>query len=381
MINLALVPLRGGSKSIRKKNIKMIAGKPLCAWSLEAAAKAGIFKRIVVSTESDEIAAVVCDLNLGVEILRRPACLATDEASTEAVMLHAASCCHFEILTTIQATSPLVRAEDFTEAWNKFRSEELDSLLTAVRVKRFFWTPEGPLNYDPLHRPRRQEFEGVLMENGAFYMTRRNILEQYRCRLGGKIGIYEMADETAVEIDEPKDWDLVENILRLRNSKSISTRLKDIRLLAFDCDGVLTDGGMYYAENGEELKKFNTRDGQGLELIRNAGVKSALITRENSQAVRRRADKLKIDDLFLGVKDKKRAMQQLVDKYSLEPEHIAYIGDDIGDIPAMEIAGVSFAVSDAVDTVKKQADFLLAAKGGQGAVRELCEHILHSKID
>lgn len=375
-MNLALIPLRGGSKSIPKKNIKEIAGKPLCAWALEAACKSEVFAKTVVSTDCDEIADVVNALGLPVEILKRPEHLATDEASTESVMLHAAENYHFDTLTTIQATSPMVTADDFINAFKKYKTEALDSLLTAVNVKRFFWTPDGsPINYDPVNRPRRQDFQGVFMENGAFYITGRVILNKYKCRLGGKIGIYEMPEETAMEIDEPDDWQAVEALLKKRSDATIAERLKDIKLLAFDCDGVLTDAGMYYGESGEEFKKFNTRDGQGIELIRKKGIKTALITGENSMAAKRRAEKLKIDEVFLGIKDKSGPMKQLMDKYKLKPEDIAYIGDDIGDLPAMEMAGVTFAVQDAVGVVKEKVDFVLNTTGGRSAVREVCDLI------
>ena len=96
----------------------------------------------------------------------------------------------------------------------RFERDRLDSLLSAVRTKRFFWQDDAsPINYDPLHRPRRQDFAGTLMENGAFYITRRTILEQYRCRLGGRIGIHEMPERNALEIDEPEDWARVEALL------------------------------------------------------------------------------------------------------------------------------------------------------------------------
>jgi CMP-N-acetylneuraminic acid synthetase len=96
----------------------------------------------------------------------------------------------------------------------RFESQKFNSMLSAVRVKRFFWNDNGtPVNYDPLSRPRRQDFSGTLMENGAFYITRRDALDEYQCRLGGRIGVYEMANETALEIDEPEDWDQVEKLL------------------------------------------------------------------------------------------------------------------------------------------------------------------------
>jgi len=217
MINFALVPLRGGSKSIPKKNIKHIAGKSLCAWVLEAAANCSSIKTVYVSTDSKEIADVIQGLGLEVQVIMRPAEFATDAASTESVMLHFMSEVDFDVLVTIQATSPLLEARDLDQALIQFHEHKLDSMLSAVRTKRFFWHDDGTaINYDPLHRPRRQEFRGTLMENGAFYITRREILERHQCRLGGKIGIYEMDESTALEIDEPDDWDRVEQLLLRR---------------------------------------------------------------------------------------------------------------------------------------------------------------------
>ena len=377
-MNLALIPLRGGSKSIPHKNIKPIAGKPLCAWVLEAAREANIFDQIAVSTDSDQIAGVVTSLDLGIEILKRPEHLATDQASTESVMLHAAECYSFKSITTIQATSPLVRADDFIEAHHKFNNEGFDSLLSAVRIKKFFWHADGTaINYDPALRPRRQDFRGMLMENGAFYITSRDLLEQYKCRLGGRIGIYEMPAETATELDEPADWQIVEALLNKKKESAVCKNLNEVKLLAFDCDGVLTDAGMYYSESGEELKKFNARDGQGLALIRNRGIKTALITGENSLAVQRRAEKLKIDNVYLGVKDKGVIIDQLLEKYRIKNNDVVYLADDIGDLPAMERAGSSFAVNDAVKAVKNKADFILSKNGGEGALRELCDLIIN----
>ncbi len=377
---VALIPLRGGSKSIHNKNIKPIAGKPLCAWVLQAAINAKVFDNIYVSTESDEIASVVNALGLSVEIVKRPAELATDTATTESVMLHLLEKVDFDILATIQATSPLVEAEDFINALHKFKAEELDSLLTGVRLRRFFWSPEGePLNYKPEKRPLRQNFAGTIMENGAFYLTSRTVLSKYRSRLGGKVGIHEMNEDTLVELDEPEDWPVVETLLRKRIQAKISENLKMIKLLVMDCDGVLTDGSMYYSDAGEELKKFNTRDGQGLALLRDKGLKTAIITGEESEAVKRRAEKLKIDHLFSGVSDKAVPMRKLLDRFNLNPEEVAYIGDDLNDIPAMEIAGIAFAVVDACRLVNESADYVLASAGGMGAVREVCELILGSK--
>lgn len=217
MTTVALIPLRGGSKSIPRKNIKPLAGKPLAAWVLQAATLSKEIDRVYVSTDDEEIALVIQQLDIGVGIIERPPEYATDTASTESVMMHFMDCCSFEHLVTIQATSPLLTNDALDSAIGQFRSQSLNSMLSAVRTKRFFWNDDGtPLNYDPSMRPRRQDFQGTLMENGAFYITERHILEQFQCRLGGKIGIYEMDESTALEIDEPEDWIQVEQLLLAR---------------------------------------------------------------------------------------------------------------------------------------------------------------------
>jgi CMP-N-acetylneuraminic acid synthetase len=218
MIVACLLPLRGGSKSIPKKNIRSIAGKPLAAWTLSAAMSAKLIHEVHISTEAKEIAAVARKLEPSVNIRPRPAELATDEASTESVMLHFMSEVEFDVLVTVQATSPLLTSQDLDRAITQFHAQGSDSMLSATRTKRFFWNDDGtPINYDPLSRQRRQDFRGTLMENGAFYITKREILQRYRCRLGGKIGIYEMDESSAVELDEPADWERVERLLLARD--------------------------------------------------------------------------------------------------------------------------------------------------------------------
>jgi len=211
---VALIPLRGGSKSIPMKNIRTLEGQPLCAWVLQAAAACPEIDAVYVSTDSDGIRQTVQSLGLGVQVIDRPAELAADEASTESVMLHFMEQVPFERLVTIQATSPLLTAQHLQQALGQFDQESCDSMLSAVRTKRFFWNDDAtPINYDPRHRPRRQEFAGTLMENGAFYITRRAVLQASGCRLGGRIGIFEMPEHTAVEIDEPADWEAVARLL------------------------------------------------------------------------------------------------------------------------------------------------------------------------
>ena len=215
MKNIALIPLRGGSKGIPKKNIKILNGKPLCAWTLEAACKASSIDDVYVSTDCEEIIKTVLSLNLDIKILKRPFELALDESSTESVILHFSDCVEFDRLITIQATSPLLKSLHLDEAMASFDLNNLDSLLSIRRLKQFLWNEDGtPLNYNPKIRPRRQDFSGQIVENGAFYISTRKQIEKTSCRIGGKVGFYEMTDTESIEIDNPLDFEFAATYLK-----------------------------------------------------------------------------------------------------------------------------------------------------------------------
>ncbi|MBR3898700.1 MAG: acylneuraminate cytidylyltransferase family protein [Elusimicrobiaceae bacterium] len=215
---LAFIPVRGGSKSIPLKNIKLLAGKPLVYWTAAAAAEAACVDKVVIATDSPEIKAAVQQFGIDkIEIYDRQACNAQDTSSTESVMLEyiaAAQVPAEDAFLLIQATSPLLKAKHIDEMFAKWQKEGADSALSCVRSKRFFWTEDGEsLNYDYRHRPRRQDFAGLMMENGACYMNSvKNILQDQN-RLSGKISVYEMPEYTAVEIDEPDDFLLIEKLM------------------------------------------------------------------------------------------------------------------------------------------------------------------------
>jgi YrbI family 3-deoxy-D-manno-octulosonate 8-phosphate phosphatase len=152
-----------------------------------------------------------------------------------------------------------------------------------------------------------------------------------------------------------------------------------VRLLCVDVDGVLTDAGMYYGPDGEVLKKFNTRDGLGLARVRAAGVAVAIISGEDSAIIHARAAKLKIDDVFSGVADKLAVIEDLCTRSQYELAEVAYIGDDLNDLAAMECVGLACAVADATDPVKAVAHYVTQRRGGDGAVREVCELIVASR--
>lgn len=380
MKTIALIPLRGGSKSIPKKNIKSIGGKPLCFWVIEAALQSEIFSQVIVSTDSFEIAGLIEQNFPQVTISIRPDALATDTASTESVMIYESNRTEYDVMCLIQATSPLTQAIDFQNGYKLFQEGGYDSLVTGVRQKRFFWDSQAnPINYNPLARPRRQDFEGWLMENGAFYFTKKSILDTFQCRLGGKIGTYEMSEEHATELDEPSDWLLLEQILLQRNQKPLQTALAQIKFVVTDVDGTLTDAGMYYTAQGDFMKKFNTRDAKGLELLRDTlGWQIMILTREDIEIVRARARKLKIEHCYTGVLDKVSFLKQFLTDNKLSWDNIAYFGDDVNDLEPMKLAGFSACPSNAEDDIKAVCHYIATEKGGEGAVRNIANHILKS---
>ena len=374
---LALVPLRGGSKSIPGKNIRLLGGVPLCAWVLRAATACNYIQETWVSTDSPQIAAVVSGLGLGVRILERPANLATDEASTESVMEHFAAEVGFDRLVTIQATSPLLEARHLSDGLEACIAGGFDSMLSGTRTRRFFWSLDGkPLNYDPASRPLRQKTQGCIMENGAFYITSRKVLEETGCRLGGRIGVYEMEEETGTELDEPADWAELERRIAQRRDLSLSARLAQIQVLALDVDGTLTDGAMWYGPAGELAKRFNTRDGFGLERLHQRGLLVWLLTGEDSPIVMARARKLGIRDVVMGARDKAAALRALCMTHGVEPSRVAYLGDDLNDLPCLEVAGFFACPADASPEVLARAHWVLRARGGHGAVREFSDELV-----
>lgn len=383
MKTIAFIPVRGGSKSIPLKNIKPFCGKPLVCWNIEALEKCSEVHEVVVATDSDEIWNTVEKRKYKkTRLYRRSPENANDTASTESVMLEYISHAKLEgdtIFMLVQATSPLTESRHFTEALQMYAEGDFDSIITCVRNYRFFWNEDGTsMNYDYMHRPRRQNFKGMLMENGAFYInTVRNILSNGN-RLSGKIGIYEMPEYTATEIDEPDDWTILENLMRkhVLADRQPSNRIK---LFLTDIDGTLTDGGMYYSEYGDELKKFNTRDGMGIALIRMAGIKVGIITSEDRELNLRRAEKLKVDFLRQGKLNggKLAVAEEIASEMGITLQNVAYIGDDVNCIELLSEVGLAACPSDANEKVKDiQGINIMERKGGEGCVREFIDNYI-----
>lgn len=377
----AFIPVRGGSKSIPLKNIKIFNGKPLVYWTIKAAQDCVGIDKIYIATDSEQIKACVSQFSFPkVEVISRSPDSATDTAATELAMLEFASKYDFDTIVLIQATSPLLTEKDLDRGMEVYREPGVDSVLSVVRQKRFCWGQSGegyvqPLNYDYRERPRRQEFEGFLVENGAFYITGRKGLLDSGCRLSGQIKAVEMSEDTYYEIDEPGDWLILEKLMRQRRIDKHGN-IPDIKMFLTDCDGCLTDGGMYYTESGDEFKKFNTKDGMAFELLKKRGIVTGIVTGENRSLVRKRAQKLQLDICESGIKDKLNCIQNLCREYGISMQNVLYIGDDINDREAIAAVGYGCCTADACDEVKAAADYISEKNGGDGVIREIAELFL-----
>jgi YrbI family 3-deoxy-D-manno-octulosonate 8-phosphate phosphatase len=161
--------------------------------------------------------------------------------------------------------------------------------------------------------------------------------------------------------------------------RSLTAVLKGIRLVASDVDGVLTDAGMYYSESGDELKKFNTRDGMGIKLLQRAGLITALITMEHTKLVTRRGEKLAIPEVHQGVTDKLARLREIAARHGLTLAQTAFIGDDVNDLEALKAVGFSASPADGMPAIREAVDYVCRKKGGEGAVREIADLILAAR--
>lgn len=378
--NVAFIPVRGGSKSIPLKNIRQMNGKPLVYWTIKAANECNEIDKIYVSTDSAEIKEVVESINFEkVIVIGRSEETAGDTASTESAMLEFADQYDFENVVLIQATSPLLKSEDLCRGFQAFECKGTDSVLSVVRQKRFVWKEmeDGTvkaINYNIFNRPRRQEFSGYLVENGAFYITSKEALLRSKNRISGCIRAIEMNTETYFEIDEPIDWTIVERLMKA--SDNTKKDFSHIKMFLTDCDGCLTDGGMYLTEKGDEVKKFNTKDGMGFKLLKERGILTGVITGESVELNRKRAEKLQLDFYEPGCIDKFKKICEICNDNKISLDDVVYVGDDINDLEAIEQVGFGCSVANGIEIVKKAAKYVTVSNGGNGAIREIIDLIL-----
>lgn len=222
-MNIAFIPVRGGSKSIPLKNIKIINKQPLVYWTAKSANEALCIDRVVIATDSEAIEAVVEAFNFPkLSVYKRNSQNAQDNSSTESVMLEYLEYANLDEndnLFLIQATSPLLKSTDIDGAYSKLIKSDASSIFTGVVEKQFKWLINSdkslrPVNYDYKNRPRRQNFEGLVAENGACYINSVGNIKRDKCRLSEKITFYPMPAYTLYELDEEEDWIIVETLMK-----------------------------------------------------------------------------------------------------------------------------------------------------------------------
>jgi YrbI family 3-deoxy-D-manno-octulosonate 8-phosphate phosphatase len=385
--SIAIIPARGGSKGIPGKNIKPLAGRPLVAHTILAARAAARVDAVYVSTDSPQIADVA--QRFGAEVIWRPAELSGDAASSESALLHALA--ELEqterlsapLLTFLQCTSPLTRAEDIDGAIDKLTVEQADTCLAVTRFHYFLWSEDAAgargINHEKSVRELRQQRKPQYLEAGSIYVMKVDGFRAARHRFFGKTALFEVPPETLQEIDDPVDFDVAEMKLGLAESQSKRRLLPaDLKVVAMDVDGVFTDNTVYLDEAGREQVRCHRGDGLGLEMLRKSGYQLVIISKEKNQVARARAEKLMIP-IFFGVEDKLPLLERWLGERGSSLSQAVYVGNDVNDVECLRAAGCGVAVADAHPTAKAAAGFVLSAPGGRGALRELSDLILSTR--
>lgn len=382
-ISLGFIPLRKNSKGILGKNKKKLLGRPLFSWVLTEAIFSNLDVVYIFTDDTDIIAYVQEHFKWTNKViaLERSMENAEDTSSTEDAILEFSKRIdhNYKSFCLLQATSPFTTRADINRALEKNSQPNIDSVLSVVNTHRFIWSKEGKsLNYDYEKRPRRQDFDGLLIENGAIYTTSKKALLASGNRLSGTISPIEMAEDSLTEIDSETDWQIAEQLLlkRLKSQK----RINRINYLVLDVDGVFTDGRITYGKDGELSKVFDMRDGMGLEILRQHGVEVMVMTSENSELVAQRMKKLQLPDVFLGVKDKFSFLENICLTRAIDTGEIAYVGDDVNDLSNMLRVGWSFCPSNATRIIKNHADVTLQNSSAKGAIREVSEFIMNYNL-
>jgi YrbI family 3-deoxy-D-manno-octulosonate 8-phosphate phosphatase len=421
---LAIIPARGGSKGIPRKNVLPLAGRPLIAHSIAQALASRQVTRVVVSTDDAEIAAAA--RVAGAEVVVRPAEISGDTAASESALLHVLDTLQAhegylpDLVVFLQATSPVRLPADIDGAIDTLLRERADSVFSACaehftgRWRRAADGTATPVNFAPGRRPRRQEYPVEYLENGSIYVFRPAVLRETGSRMGGRIALYPMPALRSLQIDEPGDFAVIEALLAVMpdgggDTAAASARagasdiaptptadaplrapcaapppaatqrhppgLAQVRLLLLDFDGVLTDNRVWVDQDGHESVACSRADGYGIGRVRRAGIEVLVVSTEENPVVAARCRKLGIA-CRQGVHDKLPLVQGLARERGLGPEQIAYVGNDLNDLECLRWVGWPVAVADALPAALAAARLVTHSPGGAGAVREVCDWLV-----
>ncbi len=398
---LAIIPARGGSKGIPRKNIKLFAGYPLISYSIAAGLQAGSVTRVIVSTDDEEIAEVARAWGAETPFLR-PAELAQDKTTDLPVFQHALTWLKQQenytpdLVIQLRPTSPIRPRNCVEEAVSLLqRNPTVDSVRGVVPSGQNpykMWRLNGkdepmtplltlPGVKEPYNAPR-QVLPPTYWQTGHIDVIRPQVILEKNSMSGDSILPYEIDPRYTVDIDTPFDWLRYEWLVRNGDLDMVdpaSRRRKlpaKTSLVVMDFDGVLTDNLVHIDEQGNEQVSSSRGDSMGLRLVRETlPIDFMVISTEVNPVVAARCKKLKLE-YFQGIDDKPSVLRKVIREKGIPAEEIVFIGNDVNDIGCMEIAGYAVAPADAEAIVKRHADLVLTRKGGKGAVRDFCDILL-----
>jgi YrbI family 3-deoxy-D-manno-octulosonate 8-phosphate phosphatase len=402
---LALIPARGGSKGIPRKNIRPFAGYPLIAWSIAAARQAGSVTRIIVSTDDPEIAAIAREYGAETPFLR-PAEYALDNSIDLPVFEHALKFLEElegykpQVIVQLRPTSPIRPRDMVDEAVGILLAHKdadcVRGVVPAGQNPHKMWRfagegkPMRPLLEvegipEPYNAPR-QILPSIYWQTGHIDAIRLSTITTKNSLTGDVIYPLVIDPKYTVDIDTLSDWAKYEALV-YSGLDMISPRPPrrpmptNVKLVIMDFDGVVTDNRVWTDENGRETVPASRSDSMHIKRLHELGIETLILSSEPNPVVAARAKKMGVEAIHnVGMQDKGRVMRQVIERKNISAEDVIYIGNDLNDLPCFEIAGWSVAVADAYPEVIRAADFVLSKPGGYGAVRELCEIILESNV-
>jgi len=398
---LALIPARGGSKGIPRKNIREFAGAPLIAWSIAAALRAETVTRVIVSTDDEEIAAVAREWGAETPFLR-PAELAQDDTADYPVFRQALDwlAAHEdyrpEVVVQLRPTSPVRPLHLVDDAVRLLLAHpDADCVRGVVPsgqnpFKMWKADPESgrmlPLLQveglaEPYNAPR-QSLPKTYWQTGHIDAIQVSTILEKGSLTGDEIWPLMIDPRYTVDIDTPADWERYERLLQDPHIQAVDPLVSRrafparVRLLLMDFDGVLSDDLVLTDQDGRESLRCSRSDGFGLSLLREkTDIQAAVLSREENPVVSARCRKLKLE-VFQGVRQKDQALKALIQARGWNPAEILYLGNDLPDLPVLPQVGYFAAPADAHPDVLRRADLILKHRGGRGAVREICERLL-----
>ena len=381
---VAVIPARGGSQGVPLKNLEPVGGRSLLMRAVGACRQSELIDLVVVSSDHAGIQEEA--RRAGARVVVRPPAIAGNTASSESAVLHALTEVQGdgpapEVTVLVQCTSPFLDPEALDGAIGRVLAGEADCAFSAVESHAFLWKygPEGlmGINHDPSYRPRRQDRDVEFRETGAFYAMRTDGLRRYGRRFFGTLVAQRVNDDHAMEIDTVDDL----HMARLRaavleeQERIDGLPVIDVDALVTDFDGVHTADRVYLSQDGVESVQVSREDGMGVSRVRQAGVKLLILSTEVNPVVAARAAKLKVPVIH-GQSDKAQALKEWIAAEGLDPNRVAYVGNDVNDLGCLRMVGWPVAVANAHPDVEALARLKLTRRGGSGAVRELCELVI-----